>query len=187
MKTMMSCALALLLIGARPAWPPAPILRVERSTVTFVSDAPLERIEAGTTHASGLLDIGARTFAVKIPVTTFDGFNSPLQREHFNENYMESTDHPNAVFQGRIIEAVDLAAAGAYKVRAKGMLTVHGVERERIVPCEVVVTSEGVRVTSQFDVLPADHDIRVPGIVKQKIAPAIKVKVDLLFRPAPAR
>lgn len=150
----------------------------------FLSEAPLERIEATSTQPAGVLDLGDRAFAVQVPMRSFEGFNSPLQREHFNENYMESTIHPNAVFQGRIIEDIDLRSPGTHQVRAKGKFTVHGVERERIFPCAVVVAEDGVRATAQFDVLPADHEIRVPGLVKQKIAPVIHVTVDLLFRDA---
>ncbi len=150
----------------------------------FLSEAPLERIEATSTQPAGVLELGDRAFAVQVPMRSFEGFNSPLQREHFNENYMESTIHPNAVFKGRIIEDIDLRSPGTYQVRAKGMFTVHGVERERIFPCAVVVAEDGVRATAQFDVLPADHAIRVPGLVKQKIAPVIHVTVDLLFRDA---
>lgn len=168
-----------LFFGARGT---AQLMRVHRSSISFVSNAPLERIEAATGHASGVLDATARTFAIRVPMSTFEGFNSPLQREHFNENYVESEDHPDAQFKGRIIEAIDLSRPGAYKVRAKGLFTVHGVERERIMPCDLVVTADGVRVTGDLDVLLADHDIRVPGIVRQKIAPVVKVSVDLMFR-----
>ena len=150
--------------------------------VAFVSDAVQERIEATNTKATGVLHLDDRSFAVQIPVRSFEGFNSPLQREHFNENYMESRVHPNAVFQGRIIEAVDLRKEGSYEVRAKGVITIHGVEHERIVTCAVVVAEDGVRVTSIFEVLLDDHHIRVPGIVRLKISPMIIVQVDLLFR-----
>lgn len=162
-------------------------LSLERSDISFVSDAPLERITATTTEAAGLLDPAQRTFAIRIPIRTFQGFNSPLQREHFLENYMESDLHPSATFQGRIIEAVDLSTPGTHAVRAKGTFEVHGVQRERILECRVVVTPTGIRVTSAFEVILADHGIRVPRVVQQKLAGTVQVKVDLLFHPAPAR
>lgn len=160
------------------------VMRLERSLVEFASDAQLERIEAATTHATGALDAHARTFAIRIPMATFEGFNSPLQREHFNENYLDTEEIPDAQFKGRVIEAVDLSQPGTVKVRAKGILSLHGVDRERIIACELIVSDQGVRVTSAFDILLADHDIRVPGIVRQKIAPSVKVKIDLLFPSA---
>ena len=158
------------------------LLRLERSEVTFLSDAPLESITASNIRCTGLVDPTARTFGVQVPISGFEGFNSPMQREHFNENYLESREWPTATFAGRVIEDIDLTHPGSYSVRAKGTLKIHGVEQERVVPCTVVVAPEGVRITSSFEVALADHDIRIPRIVQQKIAAVIKVKVDLLFK-----
>lgn len=162
--------------------------RMNRSLITFVSEAPLEHITATNTKAAGVVELGTRSFAVQVPVVEFQGFNAPLQREHFNENYMVSTTWPNITFAGRIIESIDLSVPGRYSVRAKGELVVHGVTKERIVPCEVVVTSDGIRVTSNFDVALDEHGIRIPRVVQQKVAPVVTVKVDVLFRsPTAAR
>jgi polyisoprenoid-binding protein YceI len=164
---------------------PAQDLRsVQRSEVTFLSDAPMERITATSTQGSGVIDLRQRTFAVLVPVRSFEGFNSPLQREHFNENYLESDRYPNITFQGRVIESTDLSRPGTYTVRAKGELVVHGVVRERIIPCRIVVTPEGLRVTGGFTVLLEDHAIRVPRVVQQKVASDVQVRIDLLFGPS---
>ncbi|MEO5584139.1 MAG: YceI family protein [Flavobacteriales bacterium] len=163
------------------------LLQLDRSEVTFVSDAPLEQITAKNTKCTGLVDTDAKTFAVRVPVREFEGFNSPLQREHFNENYLVSREWPNATFAGRIIEDIDFLQNGTYAVRAKGSLVVHGVEQERIIPCSIVVTEEGVRITSFFDIQLADHEVLIPRIVQQKIASTVQVKVDLLFKRDPKR
>lgn len=156
--------------------------KVHRSKVGFVSDAPLERIAAELTTAQGVIDIGGRAFAVRIPVADMEGFNSPLQREHFNENYLRTDRFPFATFEGRIIESVDLRVPGTHRVRTKGRFNLHGVERERIIECDLVVVSDGIRVTSLFPVRLEDHEIRIPRVVQQKIAPEVQVTVDLLFR-----
>jgi hypothetical protein len=161
------------------------LLRLERSLVSFLSEAPMETIAATNERSTGVLDAKARTFAVQVPVVEFMGFNSPLQREHFNENYLESSAYPKATFSGRIIEAVDLAVPGTYTVRAKGELNIKGVARERIVPCNLVVSSTGVRITTGFDVALDEHGIRVPRVVQQKIAAVVQVKVDVLFSRRP--
>jgi hypothetical protein len=157
---------------------------LKRSLVSFVSDAPLERITAEDQRSTGVLDLGTRAFAFQIPIVDFEGFNAPLQREHFNENYMVSRTYPHATFSGRIIESVDLAVPGTYSVRAKGDLTIHGVKQERIIPCKLVVAADGIRVTSAFDVAVDEHAIRIPRVVQQKVAAVVNVKVDALFSPA---
>jgi hypothetical protein len=157
------------------------LYRVRKGEVSFVSDAPMERIAASSSKVMGVLDVRERTFAIRVPMLGFIGFNSPLQREHFNENYMESRKNTHAQFDGRIIEAVDLSRPGTHQVRAKGRFMVHGVANERIIPCEIIVTERGIRIRSVFDVRLADHAIRIPRVVQQKIAAAVKVSVDLLL------
>ena len=157
--------------------------RLKRSLVSFASEAPLERISAENQRSTGVLDLATRGFAFQIPVVEFEGFNAPLQREHFNENYMVSRTFPHATFSGRIIESVDLAVPGTHNVRAKGDLAIHGVKRERIIPCKLVVTEDGIRVTTTFDVAVDEHEIRIPRVVQQKVAAVVNVKVDALFEP----
>jgi len=176
-STLILCLLTLASHSqARTTW------RMSKSLVKFSSEAPLETIKAANTKSTGILDPGARTFVVQIPVTGFEGFNSPLQREHFNENYMATDTWPKAFFQGRIIEAVDLSEPGTHAVRAKGTLTIRDVERERIIPCSITITSEGMRVVSDFDVVLDEHGIRIPRVVQQKISPIVQVNADLFFK-----
>lgn len=158
-------------------------MRASSGTVSFLSEAPLETIAASNTRGTGLLDPAARTFAVRIPVADFVGFNSPLQREHFNENYMATDKWPAATFQGRIIEAVDLSRKGTYGVRAKGALTIRGVARERILPCTIVVDDAGLTVDSEFEVVLDEHGIRIPRLVQQKIAATVRVSMSMRFVP----
>lgn len=163
-------------------------LGIGNGSVTFISSAPHEHITATNTAVSGVLSLDERSFAVRVPMRSFIGFNSPLQKEHFEENYLEAVLFPNALFEGRIIEAVDLRTPGRKQVRAKGRFTIHGISRERIVLCDLAIerTSAGrntVHVQAELTVPLADHDIRVPRIVQQKIASVIDVKVDLLFQP----
>jgi hypothetical protein len=175
--------LAFFLVGPALYAQEATRWKLTRSLVEFTSDAPLERISATNIRSTGLLDMAARSFAVQVPMVEFQGFNAPLQREHFNENYMASRVYPNATFAGRIIESVDLAVPGTYAVRAKGKLMLHGVEQERILPCKLVVTTDAVRVTANFDVALDEHAIRVPKVVQRKIAAVVAVTMDALFKP----
>jgi polyisoprenoid-binding protein YceI len=150
---------------------------IQQGVVSFVSDAPLERIAATSRVLRGVIDATQRTFAFTIDIASFQGFNNPLQRVHFNENYMESTDYPVATFAGKFIEDVDLSADGQYEVRVKGKLTIHGVEKERIIK-SMVRTNQGVMsISAKFTILLEDHDIRIPKVVLQKIAKIVDVEV----------
>lgn len=154
------------------------IYSITEGEVAFTSDAPLELIEAKSTALRGLIDVSNRTFAFSIPVNSFEGFNGPLQRIHFNENYMESGQFGTATFLGKIIEDVDLSKDGEYTIRAKGKLTIHGVEGERIIKSSVSVVKGELRIRAEFTVFLQDHAIEIPRIVNQKIAEEIKVSLS---------
>lgn len=159
------------------------LLRVSRSEVRFTSSAPLETITAVNDRARGVLDRNDRSFAVQVPIAEFTGFNAPLQREHFNENYLVSRSWPNATFTGRIIEGIDLREHGSHEVRAKGVLTIRGEPMERVIPCSIDVDGEGVTVRARFEVPLADHGIRIPRVVQQKVAAVTLVVMELKLVP----
>jgi polyisoprenoid-binding protein YceI len=169
--------LFLLYAGVTTAQTRSSVHNFEKGTVGFTSDAPLEMIKAKSDEVRGLVNFRDGTFAFTIPVQSFQGFNSRLQQEHFNENYMESTDFPKASFAGKIIEKIDVANAGEYKVRAKGKLTVHGVTQERIIQASLTIGEKEVVIQSEFLVPLNDHNIVIPKIVQQKIAETIMVQI----------
>ncbi|MGH1437357.1 MAG: YceI family protein [Lewinella sp.] len=160
-----------------PAQSQREIWQTREGKVSFLSDAPLEMIAASSEELRGVLDIEENTFAFAVNISSFDGFNSPLQRQHFNENYLESTLFPQTSFKGRIIEQVDFGKDGEYVIRAKGILNVHGVERERIIKSTLVVKGNSISITSNFSVRLDEHNITIPRIVNQKIAEVIQVEV----------
>lgn len=153
------------------------IFRCENARVSFMSDAPLEVISAKSAKLRGVIDTSRQTFAWSVDIRTFEGFNSPLQREHFNENYMESKKYPKASFSGKLIEKIDFKKNGSYNVRTKGQLNIHGVDQERIIKCLVEVSGNKIKVQSTFTVLLVDHNISIPKVVYQKIAEEIIVSV----------
>lgn len=147
--------------------------------VTFLSDAPLEKITATSTALKGVIDFSARSFAFSLPVRSFKGFNSALQEEHFHENYMESEQYPVTTFTGKIIDEIDYSKPGKYVVRAKGIFTIKGISRERILKGTIVVKPNGaLSLESDFTVLLDDYSIRIPRVVYEKIAPEISVHLE---------
>ncbi|MDX1905604.1 MAG: YceI family protein [Bacteroidia bacterium] len=169
----------LLLLAGRLA---AQTWACETGQVTFRSEAPLELISASSNELKGVIDAQTRTFAFSVMIRSFQGFNSPLQQEHFNENYLESNQYPKATFSGKIIEDIDFTQPGTYTLRTKGILTIHGVAQERIIRAVVTVSGGVMRVNAPFTVALIDHQIAIPKIVRQKIAEVISVTVQADMR-----
>jgi len=159
----------------------ADLLSTTKGEVYFVSDAPLELIKASTSEIRGLIDPAKRTFAFIIPNSSFKGFNSPLQQEHFYENYIEAEKYPSSTFEGKIIEDVDFSTAGKHLIRAKGILIIHGIKQERVIKVDLEISDGKVIALSNFEIVLADHDITIPKMVYQKIAESIHVSVALEF------
>jgi len=152
-------------------------------SIDFTSDAPLEVIKASSGQLAGILNMDDRTFSFSIPMKSFEGFNSSLQRTHFNENYMETEKYPKSTFNGKIIEEVDFSQAGEIRVRAKGKMKIHGEELDRIIRCSLKISANKISISASFTVLLEDHDIKIPSIVQQKIAEEIEVELKATITP----
>ena len=150
---------------------------IDEAEIHFVSDAPLERIEAVSKDLKGLLNTEDGTFAFSVEIRTFRGFNNPLQREHFNENYLESRKYPKALFYGKILEDLKLKEEGERLIRAKGIFDIHGVKRERIVEVKLEKQGDRISFSSIFQVPVEEHNIYIPKTVEQKISEIIDVQV----------
>jgi hypothetical protein len=151
---------------------------VENGQIDFISNAQLELIKASSGKVQGLIDPSTQQFAFAVDIKTFVGFNSELQREHFNEKYLESEKYPKARFSGKIIEPVDFSADNVYDVRAKGELEIHGQKQTRIIKSRITVRNGTLHIASVFNVPLADHNISIPNIVSQKIATEIEVEFN---------
>lgn len=156
----------------------AVLFTVSEGKIHFVSDAPLELIEAESDQLIGILSSENQSFAFSVPSSSFIGFNSPLQQEHFNENYMESSVFTNATFTGNIIEEVDLFSPGKITVRAKGKFTIHGIEKVQMIDVVLTITENNILVESSFEIQLKDYKIAIPRIVNKKIAETIKITVN---------
>jgi hypothetical protein len=153
-----------------------------KGEVSFASKAELELIQAKSTETQGLIDPLTNQFAFSVAIQSFKGFNSGLQRQHFNDNYMESVKYPRATFAGKIIEQLDFDKDSTYMVRAKGELDIHGQKQSRIIRSKITVKKGALIVESDFTVPLADHNISIPRIVNQKIASEIEVSLRAILQ-----
>jgi len=171
--------LGLISLGGAP-----PSLFISQSgQVNFSSEAPLELIKASSQQLRGVLDTENNTFAFLIPMNSFEGFNDPLQKEHFCEKFLACKRFPQASFEGKIIESISYDEPGVYQVRAKGEFIIHGISQERIIKAQISIADDKLEIRSQFSVKLADHKIKVPQIVYLKVAEIIQVDIFVSLLP----
>jgi polyisoprenoid-binding protein YceI len=157
------------------------LLELKKGKIIFMSYAPQEIIKAESDELKGLINIDNSTFAIVVNNSTFNGFNSELQREHFNERFIETEKYNSCTYSGKIIEKIDLSKDGTYQVRTRGKLTVHGISEDRVILVTIKVVSGSIIVSGKFIVSLSDHEISIPAIVNQKIAENIEVNFTALF------
>jgi len=147
--------------------------------VSFFSDASLEDITANSYQATALLKAGSGKLAYKIPIKSFE-FEKALMQEHFNENYMQSDKFPEATFDGTITDnsKVNYKKSGTYKVTVSGKLTIHGVTKDVKVPGEIIVDTEGKKVTTNANFNIALKDYGIVNDKVNKIADTIEIRVN---------
>ncbi len=181
MNKILVLAIAALLIAGNAS---AQKYFTREGKVSFFSDAPMEKIEAHNQQATAVVDFstGAIEFAVLIKAFQFE---KALMQEHFNENYMESTKFPKAIFKGQVVDAakVDIKKDGTYPVNVKGKLTIKDVTKDVEADATFVVSKGALSAKSTFKVAVADYNISIPKVVAEKIAKVVDVKVEAALAP----
>jgi hypothetical protein len=153
-------------------------------TVSFFSSTSAENIDAVNNEAFSLVDITKGEVAFQVLITGFK-FKKALMEEHFNENYMESSKFPKAIFQGSIadLSKVNFKSNGSYTVNVTGDLTMHGVTNKVTFPATINIQGGKLNATSKFDVRLADYKIKVPSLVSKQVAESVAVTVACAYEP----
>ena len=152
--------------------------------ITFYSNAPLEDIEAANKTTSAVLDAKTGQIQFAVLMKGFE-FRKALMQEHFNENYIESHKYPKAEFRGSIVNnnEVNYTKDGAYPVKVRGQLSLHGVTREIEVPATLQVQGGKIDGSATFPIRVADYRITIPSLMKDKISSTVKVTVQVKLDP----
>lgn len=156
------------------------ILKTTSSKVSFFSEAPLEDIEAKSTALRMAINNADSSFAIVIPMNTFD-FPNDLMEEHYNENYLETEKYSKCKFLGKVSAPIDLSTDGTFPLTAKGKLTLHGVTRELELKGTAVVKNGKVTITTDFQIKLEDYNIEVPSLLIKNIAEIIDVKAKVIL------
>lgn len=151
--------------------------------VHFFSATPLENIEATTSKAICVFNTQTQKINAKILITSFT-FKDKLMQEHFNENYLESDKYPHSIFNGEIVEKLDLSKDAELPVTIRGTFDIHGVELAREVKGVLTIKNgQPINATVKFDVHLVDHKIKIPKAVMLSIAEVIAVDLNFNFLP----
>ena len=154
-------------------------LKAENGYVKFFSSALIEDITAENYQAKALFNPSTGEAVFLIPIPDFE-FNKALMKEHFNENYMESDQYPEAYFKGTI-SGYQKGATSSEAV-AEGEMMIHGVKNQVKIPGEIVRQNNTLLLKAVFQVALEDYDIEIPKLMFQKIAEEVEVTIQFEFQ-----
>jgi polyisoprenoid-binding protein YceI len=152
--------------------------------ISFFSHTPMEDIKAENNQVAGVIDTSTGEIVFQVLINSFH-FERALMEEHFNENYMESEKYPKASFKGKItdLKTVDFKKNGTYDVVVEGDLTIRDVTKKMSVKGTVEIITGGVNANTKFIIAPEDFNIKIPSVVREKIARTLDVTVAMKYAP----
>ncbi|MBP9070237.1 MAG: YceI family protein [Bacteroidia bacterium] len=152
------------------------------TNITFFSTSPLEDITATNKGAIIVYNSSTNDIQIRVSVINFK-FKNGLMEEHFNDNYMETEKFPNAIFKGKINEAIDMAKDGETKVTVTGKMEMHGVTKDETFSGTVTRSGNEIMIKTKFKIKLVDYSIKVPSLYVKNIAEIIDVDVVSTLEP----
>lgn len=154
----------------------------KNGNINFTAGTALEDIDAANKAASSVIDLATGRIEYAVLIKGFE-FKRALMQEHFNENYLESDKYPKSVFKGTIVnlDKINFEKEGVYSAAIKGTLEMHGTKKDIELNATMKVVGENVQAVAEFEILLADYNISIPGLVKDKISKSALVKVNCSY------
>ena len=152
--------------------------------IAFFSKTSMENIDATNKSTAAIFDSKTGDAQFAVLMKSFE-FKRALMQEHFNKDFIESDKFPKAEFKGQIKNNSEIkyTTDGTYPAKGKGKLTIHGVTKDVETTGTIKVKSGKISVSSSFNVLLPDYNIKVPAVQRTQISDTIKISVDCNLEP----
>lgn len=152
--------------------------------IDFEASVPsFEEVKARNETVTSIFNSNTGEIAALALVKGFR-FKVALMEEHFNENYAESSNFPKSTFSG-IIEnfSFDKLTTTSKPFVLNGKLSFHG--RTIDITEEALISLDGnnIQMISSFILKPEDFGIKIPKIVRKKVAETVEVTIQFKFVP----
>ena len=141
------------------------------------SEETFEQIKAVNNVSTSIVDSSSGDIAILLFISAFN-FEISLMQEHFNENYMDSDKFPKATFKGQLIDFnMKHLSSEDKEFQLKGTLTIRGKDKLIATVAKLKKQHNKIVITSNLTVKPEEFDIKIPGIVRDKIAKSINLNL----------
>ena len=171
---------AILILCALTLYTKAQLYKSTEGTVSFFSETAIENIDATSKNIESIINSSTNEIVFSVAITSFQ-FRREKMQEDFNEDYMESDKYRDATYKGKINEKINWKKDGTYIITSQGVLTIHGVAKERTDTGTVSIKGGKITIKNYFLVRVADHGIRIPQLVLYKVAEVVSVKSTITY------
>ncbi|MEM6684732.1 MAG: YceI family protein [Bacteroidota bacterium] len=137
-----------------------------------------EPVEATSESTTAVINMGTGEVAALLFIKSFH-FRIALMEEHFNENYMDSDKYPKAKFKGKL-EGFNMAdiSETPKEYKLSGTLQMREMEKAISTTAKLSKSGDNIILESFFTVKPQDFGIKIPSIVREKIAKEINITLN---------
>lgn len=152
-------------------------------TINFEASVPLfEKVEAINDIATCILNTSTGEIYSMALIKDFQ-FKLPLMQKHFNENYIESTYYPKAIFKG-VIEGFNKNIIGSSpkEFKLRGTLKLHGKLKKINTTAILRNGNNGLEIITNFNVKTEDFNIEIPQMLSMKVAETVNIKTFFVVK-----
>jgi hypothetical protein len=157
-------------------------IATKKGTILFEASIPsFEEVKADNNSVSCIVNTSTGEISSLAFIREFH-FKMAMMEDHFNDNYLESHKYPKATFKG-IIQGFNLAIIGnsPKEFFMTGILSMHGKSKAITTIAMIQKTEKGLEIKTNFKVNTNDFSIKIPKIVKYKIAETVSIISDFLM------
>lgn len=145
---------------------------------SFYSKAPVSDVDARNAKVTVTLNTSTGDLEIDMNMADFQFRNRKMGRDA-EKKYLETQRYTQAGFKGKITGDIDYKKPGKDEGTAKGVLKIHGKEREISEKGTITVAKGRISLASEFYVRLQDYDIETPKIMGHEMA---EDKVLVRFR-----
>lgn len=164
------------------------VANAKKSQVSFVSEAPAEKIVGNAKGVTGTVTIGegfkSAEGVIQVPVKNLNTGNKLRDRHLKGKDWLNAKKHPNIAFKVTGLEGAKVEKSGNKTVvnaTAVGSISINGVAKETKAPVVITTITKGektiAKVALTFKVALADHKVAgKKGVVGNKVGKTIDIK-----------
>lgn len=154
----------------------------DSARISLFSATTDDSINATNTICVPIMNMSTSEFDICLKNNTFE-FAKPIQKEHFEQDGIESDKYPETVFSGKIVGIVDYLGDGNYDVTLTGIMNMHGVKRKIIIPGVITVKGYLIYLYAKFNIKIADYKIKLPSISGVTSTDNVDVTLTATMKP----